>query len=465
MREKRKSLNELAAMCGMNIGLLINKSVEASFLMYFFNTVLGMGTEQASVINVFSSTIAIPASLFGGMMVSKYTLNTKKQYSMWLLVLSAALSVLRILCFVNYGLKNHNLLLLLYCLVFFLENFCEDSCSTALLAVISLMGVTEQRRSQLISARTLGTQLSSVIVSASLLPLMHFISPDNASFGFLFVQIIYSVITLSGGIWLYFAAKGYEEESCECVDGGEKQISHKNLVSKNRKAKNELYYDEEISTEQSVSFKVLLLELKNNKALTFFVLTEMFRCSIHFFASMIIVYYCTYVFGDVATATLTMSISTGIGIAAPLFYPYLSKKCPPSVFYRLVIAGQFVVYLLVFFCGKEQYIFMVLYSAGVTFHHLGTCSALSLTGDISDQRERVSGHYVRGIVMTLYSVSFKLGKSLASLVLAAGFSLVGFSGHGTEAAGQIHVVMTMGAMILASLAGATVHFSRLEEKK
>ncbi len=263
-----------------------------------------------------------------------------------------------------------------------------------------------------------------------------------AAIGYSAFAGILSVLCFLGFYQLYMMAKPYDKPVPK-AEGTDKQ-----------QAENVSFLD---MVKSIISFPMLM-----------FLIAGILKIATYFAVTALSVYYYTYVLEDRAMLTLYLSLSTALMIGGSFITPFVSKLVGGSrnayIVGGVIYAGSM---LISYFSSSSALFFTILLSIGYIGYSFMHSAEAAVYSNLVDYTELKTGKDLKGFLMTLLSLSPKIGGVFQGLILGAGLTAIGFQAdHVTEQAiAGLPVLFALFPAVLLIIVIIAMLFYPLTDKK
>ena len=156
--------------------------------------------------------------------------------------------------------------------------------------------------------------------------------------------------------------------------------------------------------------------------------------STYFIITGLSTYYYTYVIGDKSMLTVFLSLSTFLMIGASFITPYLNKITKNL---RYTYITGLVIYATclgaAFFIGKSAMSFTVLMCLGYIGYAFSHSCEVALYSMVIDYAQWKNNKDLKPFMMSLFSLTPKIGTTVGSAILGFGLVAIGFSAENITA--------------------------------
>lgn len=251
---------------------------------------------------------------------------------------------------------------------------------------------------------------------------------------------ILSVLCFFGFYQLYMMAKPYDIP--ERTGGGKSGTSDVSVVE---------------MIKSVISYPMLM-----------FLIAGVLKIATYFSVTSLSVYYYTYVIGDNALLTVYLSLSTALMIGGAFLTPFVSKLVGGSrnayIIGGIIYGGS----MLISFLSQNNAVFFTILLAvgyiGYSFMHSAEAAVYS---NLVDYTLIKTGKDLKGFLMTLLSLSPKIGGIFQGVILGVGLSMIGFNADNVtqQAIEGLPVLFALFPAILLAIVIVAMLLYPLSDKK
>ena len=294
---------------------------------------------------------------------------------------------------------------------YILCNLAFNLAYSAFTGILPLMARTPNERVTFASARITCNSIGKFLFSLCAVTLVAWFGQGNDVQGYSLLALLVSVLMAFGFIQLFFVAKKYD------------------VIEKNTKAESEKAGDQySASIWEMIKFTI-------TKPFLLYLLAAVCKASMYFIVTGLAAYYYTYVIGDKTMLTVFLSLSTFLMIGGSFIAPFINRLCHGA---RNTFAVGISIYGiclgLAFFFGNTAISFTVLMCVGYVGYAFAHSSEAAFYTSVVDYTEWKRDKDLKPFMMTLFSLTPKIGTAVGSAVLGFGLVAIGFDANAVTAA-------------------------------
>lgn len=446
MSEKKSTYSGLAWRYGMTNGFsTLLTTVAATYWALFLTGAVGMEPAMMATILSISSTVDLISIPVCGVVMQKVRIGGGKWgiFRPWLLAGGIIAAACRWLSFTDIGLSGTASAIWfggMYIICYLAFNLAYS----AFTGILPLMAKDPSDRVSFASARTTCNSIGKFVFSLTSVALVGFFGQGNDAKGYSMLAALISVLVMIGFVQLFFAAKPYDVLSTN--------------TDNTKGAKKDQY---------SASFWEML-KFTITKPFLLYLLGSVCKGTIYFIITALAPYYYSYVVGDKSMLTVYLSASTFLMIGGSFIAPYVSKLCKGS---RNTFAAGIAIYGaclgLAYFCGANATMFTIFMCVGYVGYSIAHASEAALYSCVVDYTEWKHDKDLKPFMMTLFSLTPKIGTTVGSMVFGFGLVAIGFNKDNVtaEAANGIRMLLSGLPAILAALSVVFMALCPLSDQK
>lgn len=411
----------------------IGIAVPTSYATIFFTDHLMISAGVVATLLLVARIVDFAVSLTAGAVVQKSNLKWGK-YRSWLLILRWVILLGCIFQFANTSSLPLPVRLIVVTLGYFMLHFSMNFVSLSQFGILaSMAGTSMVDRNRLAARSAQAGTLGRIFTSASIIPIITFLTPHLGSNAYLAVAAPFALVYVLGVGIIAKAAEPYDNSETSQQSRG-----------------------------PAVTAKDMIDSVVTNKQLLVVVLTNTLS-GIGGQASMgIAAYYFMYVLGNFTLMALSMTISTVFGFFAALVGPTIGRKFGKK---RAMVAGMLlnaVVSLgITFFAGYSVVIYIALTCLRSIAMYTYMCFGQNYVLDAAEYGYYQTGKDSRTVAMSMNNIPIKIGFALGGALGTFGLSLIGYQAGMTATPEFIKSFMWIFGGIPAVLylaASMTMHF-------
>ena len=337
-------------------------------------------------------------SLTAGAIVQKSNLKWDK-YRSWLLILRWTIFAGCILQFVNTSTLPLPVRLVTVTLGYFLLHFSMNFVSLAQFGILAVMaGTSMEDRNRLAARSAQAGTIGGIITSATIIPLINFLTPHVGSNAYLIVAASFALLFVLGVEVISRAAAPYDNPETSQHSGG-----------------------------PAVTVKDMIDSVVTNKQLLILVLTNTLSMIAGQVSMGIATYYFMYVVGNFTLMALSMTISTVFGFFASLIGPTIGNKLGKK---RAMVFGLFtnavISLLIALFADSSVVIYIVLGCFRSIAMYSYMCFGQNYVLDAAEYGYYKTGKDSRTVAMSMGNIPIKIGFALGGALGTYGLSMIGY---------------------------------------
>lgn len=381
-------------------------TVAATYWALFLTDAVSLETALMATILTISSTVDLISIPLCAIILQKAKFKKGGKFRPWLLIGGVGAALFRWLSFTDLGLSSGGQAVWFagtYVLTYIFFNLAYS----AFTGLLPVMAKTPEDRVSFSSGRVTFNSIGKFLFSLSSVFLISaFGKGHSESFGYSAFALLIAFLVVLGFVQLFFAAK--KDDVIEVYEDQSKQGSKK--VDQ---------YDASIweMIKYTISKPFLLYLLSSAcKGTTYFIIVGLAG------------YYYTYVIGDKSMFTVYLTASTFLMICGSFFTPFISKLVKGS-------RNTFIIGILLygiclgsaFFFGKTGMSFTIIMCLGYIGYSIAHASEVAVYSTVVDYTKWKYKKDLKPFMMTLFSLTPKIGTAIGSAVLGFGLVAVGFS--------------------------------------
>lgn len=375
------------------------------YLLYFYTNVMHLNAAAVSVMFLVTKVFDGVTDLIVGFLIDKT--NTKWGKSRpWILFGAIPFGVTSVLAFSVPNISQTGMLIYAY-VTYILLSTSYTVVNIPMASILPALSEDANERTVLASCRTFFSSIGSTVVSAFALTLVDKFGNGNEALGFRIVMMIFGVI----GCLVFFF----------CFFNTRERVT---------------------ITSEKVSLKANILCLIHNKPWRLFALNIIWLFGGLIIQSSAVIYYFTYVVGNVALVQIVATITTLVPIVTNLCAPFLVKLTTKR---NLMTAGSLVQIgglLMIFFGGTNVPVLIIGAVIGAAGYGLRGSMHFAMQPDPVDYGEWKSGVNTAGTLSAVNGFIGKVGMAVASSVGAALLAAGGFDANAAVQASSAQTAIT-----------------------
>lgn len=419
-------------------------TVASTYWAIFLTGSVGMSTAMmASILTICSTADLISLPICGAVMQKVRLANGKYGiFRPWLIIGGVLAALLRWLSFTDIGLTGTAQAIwfggaYILCYLFFNLSY------SAYTGILPLMAKGSDRVA-FASARVTCNSAGKFLFSISSVTLVSLFGQGNDARGYSLLAALIAVLTAAGFIQLFLGSKEYDvlQTGAPSADGKKKDQYDVSLW-------------EMIKCTITLPFVLYLLGA-SCKAAMYFVITGLSP------------YYYNYVVGDKSMLTVFMSASTFLMIGTSFVTPYVSKIFKGSRnTYVAGIIGYGACLALAYFSGANAVAFTIFLSVGYVGYAIAHSAEVAFYSAIVDYTQWKHNRDLKPFMMTLFSLTPKIGTTVGSAILGFGLVAIGFDAKNVtpEAANGIRMLISGLPAVLAACCAVVCMICPMSEKR
>jgi len=443
MEKKRFTYNVTTVRYGLtNFASSLVTSMASTFFAVFLTDAIGLSAALMGVIISISGlvdTISVPIV---GVFIQKANFKTGK-FRPWILWGGVACAIFSWLRFTDIGVSVNMQGIYygaLYSICYIAFNFAYSG-YTGLLPVLSK---SPADRVALSSCRIQFNSLSKFVLGLVAVSLITFFGggDKNSAAGYSGFAALLGVIVFLGFIQLFFLVKPHDRPDETAVAKGRKSSSNVSILD--------------------------MLKSILNIPMALFLVAGILKIGTFFSVNAIAAYYYDYVIGDRSMLTVFLSLSTLLMFVGSTLTPFLAKAVKGA---RNVYILGGIIYgsamLISYLFGKSALGFTIFMSLGYTGYSMMHASEAAVYSTLVDYTLFKTNKDIKGFLMSVFTLSPKLGSVLQGVFLGVGLTAIGFVANNvTEQAIQgIPALMSLLPAIMMGICVVAMLLFPLTDKK
>ena len=433
-------ISELAALLVANLSTL-------QFSFYITDVLLVAPIVMGTVL-IITRSFDIATILLSSIVEERMNLKWGK-YRSWLLLMIPLATVVGIIQYSGIGsTTNTKLIISAVCYVLFFGFF--NFGRTAQMALLNTIGSTPEERAMLSARKAQFGQLSSLILSATFIPLVLFFSgaktnTDITGIGFFLAVVIFQVVYFAGQMGLFKGSKPYDLP----VNGE---------------------VDKEMLKKQKLTGKEMLEQIFKNPPLLLMLIAETCKNIANTLVLGSVIYYFKVVAQDLTLQPIfatALSIAGFFGaiVAGQFFVKKFGKKNTYAIGFALSALGILIARL---FAGDNTILFIAIMCVAWFFFTSIFTTGPAMFGDCVEYGKYKIGKEARAFIMGLYTLPIKIGVLIAGGLSGFLLASVGYTSDVTVTSplqtGLFNIVTLAPAIVLA-IGFVCAMFYSLTEKR
>jgi len=417
-------------------------TVASTYWALFLTSAVGIETAIMATILTISSTVDLISIPVCGVVLQKTKFKKGGKFRPWLIIGGIGAALLRWLSFTDIGLTGAGQAVWFagtYILTYLFFNLAYS----AFTGLLPVMAKTPEDRVSFSSARVMCNSVGKFLFSLTSVALINFFGKSSEAAGYSLFALLITVLVIIGFGQLFLGTKEYDVIETVVVKGGKSKDQY------------------------SASFWEMI-KYTISKPFLLYLLGSACKGTTYFIIVGLASYYYKYVIGNMNMLTVYLTASTFLMIGGSFLTPFISKLFKGS-------RNTFVIGVLIyglclgsaFFFGKTGTSFtiiMCLAYIGYSFAHAAEVAVYSFVVDYTKWK---SGKDLKPFMMTLFSLTPKIGTTIGSAVLGFGLVAVGFDKTNVtaEAANGIKVLFSALPSVIAIIGAAAMLLCPLSSKK
>lgn len=394
-------------------------TVASTYWALYLTGAVGMSSAMMASILTASSMADLISVPICGVVMQKVRISNGKYgiFRPWLLIGGVGAALFRWLSFTDVGLTGTAQALwfggaYILCYVFFNLGY------SAFTGILPLMAKGEDRVA-FASARVTCNSIGKFLFSLTSVTLVSLFGQGDDVKGYSILAAVIAILVAGGFAQLYFGAKDYDVATTESAGTGKKDQYSASLW-------------EMVKCTVTVPF-LLYLVGASCKGAMYFIVTGLSP------------YYYNYVVGDKSMLTVFMSASTFLMIFSAYLTPYVNKIFKGS---RNTYVAGIAVYggclALAYFSGANATVFTIFLSIGYVGYAVAHASEAAFYTGIVDYTQWKHDKDLKPFMMTLFSLTPKIGTTVGSAIMGFGLVAVGFDAANvtTAAANGVRLLLS-----------------------
>ena len=380
-------------------------TVATTFWALFLTSAVGLETAMMATILTLSSTVDLISIPLCGFILQKAKFKKGGKFRPWLLIGGIGAALLRWLSFTDLGLSTGGQAIWFtgtYVLTYVFFNLAYS----AFTGLLPVMAKNPQDRVSFASARVTFNSIGKFLFSLTSVGLIGAFSRfENDPRGYSIFALVIAVLVIFGFVQLFFAAKKDDviEVYTDTTKEGSKQVDQY-----------------QASVWEMIKFTI-------TKPFLLYLLSSACKGTTYFIITGLAAYYYTYVVGNKGMLTVYLTASTFLMICGAFITPFVSKLLKGSR--NTFIFGNLLYGLCLgsaYFFGKTAVSFTVIMCLGYLGYAFAHASEVAVYSTVVDYTKWKNRKDLKPFMMTLFSLTPKIGTTIGSAVLGFGLVAVGF---------------------------------------
>lgn len=418
--------------------------IATTYWSIFLTGAVGLETAAMAVIMSASSFVDLISIPICGIILQKTRIKGGKYgiFRPWLLIGGVLAALFRWLSFTDLGLTGIGSAIWFggtYILAYVAFNMAFSAFS----GILPLMAKTPGERVAFASARTTCNSIGKFIFSLTSVTLISVFGQGNDARGYCALAGLIAVVVIFGFAQLYVASKNYDIVDTTLSSGNGKKDEYS------------------VSIWEMIKFTI-------SKPFLLFLLGSVCKGSIFFIITGLAPYFYSYVVGDKSMLTWYMSASTFLMIGGSFLTPYANKLFRST---RNTFAAGIAIYglclILAYFLGTTAVNFTVFLSIGYVGYAIAHASEIALYSAVVDYTQWKHDRNLKPFMMTLFSLTPKIGTVVGTAVMGFGLVAIGFDQANVtaQAADGIRILLSGLPAALAVLSVLAMSLFPLTDKR
>jgi len=375
-------------------------TVANTYWSVFLVSAVGLETAAMAWILSIGSIVDMVSVPIVGIVMQKVNFKKGGKLRPWLVIAGVAAALFRWLSFTDLGLTGTGAAIWFagtYILTYIMFNLAYS----AFTGILPMMAKDPVDRVAYASTRTLCNSIGKFLFSITSVGLIAFFGNGNESRGYSLFVLLIAVLVIFGFVQLFFATREVDISEPQGSDGKKKG-----------------------------QYDVTLWEMIKNtvsKPFLIYLLGSSCKSAAYMIVTALTTYYYTYVIGDKSMLTWFLTASTFMMIGGSFATPYISRivKGARNTFITgIAIYGACMG--LAFFLGDTAVTFTVLMSVGYIGYSMAHATEVAMYSMVVDYSKWKSGKDLKPFMMSLFSLTPKIGMTIGSAVVGFGLVAVGF---------------------------------------
>lgn len=411
--------------------------METTFFIFFLTNVAMLSTASMTKVTSFGSTFIAISTLLFGILIQKANFKAGK-YRPWLVITAVLMFFGRCMQFTTPGFGEAGLIIW-FMIGYLIANFAFSGWMTSYIALIPAIATETQERTQLNSMRNIGNSVGQFLFSSLAVTLIGWFSVSSEKGGYSTMGILTAVFTLVAMIIAMRATKTVPDKAASTTTEDDK----------NKVGLLEM-------------LKYAFININSIKFILFFLCMTAASMINNFTAA----YYYEYVANSTGLLTLYLSLSTLFSIGGAFFSPFFCKLVKGSrnaTAYGMIIYGA--CFVLAFFLKGNAVMFTIMLSIAYCMWAVVNTSNLAVWTGVVEYTQLKSGKDLRGFMMSIWSLTVKIGIILATTTLGLSLGAIGFEAKNVTASAiaGIPIVVVLIPAIFAVVGGLIARTIQLND--
>ncbi len=417
-------------------------TVASTYWSLFLTSAVGIETAIMATILTVSSTVDLISIPICGVVLQKVRFKKGGKFRPWLVIGGVGAALLRWLSFTNLGLTGAGQAIW-FAGTYILSYLFFNLAYSAFTGILPVMAKTPNERVAYASSRVTWNSVGKFLFSLTSVGLIKFFGKTSEATGYSMLALIISILVVIGFVQLFMGTKKYDViETVESAGGKTKD-----------------QYD--ASIWEMIKYTI-------TKPFVLYLIGSACKGTTYFIITGLAAYYYRYVVADMNMLTVYLTASTFLMIGGSFLTPYVSKLFKGSrntfvvgvLFYGLFLGSAY-------FFGKSAVTFTVIMCLAFVFYSFAHSAEVAVYSYVVDYTKWKTGKDLKPFMMTLFSLTPKIGTTIGAAVLGYGLVAVGFNKAKVtpQAVAGIKALFSALPAIIAIIGAAAMLLCPLAEKK
>lgn len=422
MSSERVKLKEKISYGGGSFGLGILTVLSSMYLMYFYTDVVGLTVGSVGIIMMIAGIVDAVSDIIMGIIIDKTNTRWGKARP-YLLFMTIPFAISGILLFYSPNLSQTGKFI--YALITYsVFTLAYTSFGIPLGSMLASLSDKNEDRLSFNMFSTIGSNISQFIIASLALMLVGLLGKNNQANGFLYVSILFAIISIIAGF----------------------------ICFKNTKERIILKQDKFTIKDMKVAITT------NLPWLMAFAMT-LFSFTGNVVRTQSTIYFAQYYLQNISISSVLLTIPTVIAIPIAIVIPFIAKKFGKR---NIILVGCIISILgsVGMYISKTNIMMLIVMSV-ISSIGVGLVSGITtvLSADVIDYGEWKTGIRAQGVLYSLIGVGIKVSLSLSSLITTGILSMGGYEANVVQSQSAMNAISFNYIWLPAILFGATALIS------
>lgn len=416
-----------------------------NYLMLFYTDVVGLAATAISAIMLIARIWDAINDPMMGAIVDRTNTRWGK-FKPYIVIAPPFLALFNVLTFTAWPMKG--ITKAVVCLICYIGvGMVYTVLQVAINGLVNRLSNDSQIKMDIISIAQVGSSIVQTILGACAMPLILYFSKSEVANGrgYFWGTLVFSLISIPMFwfcAWTCKEVKNKKEDTTETIKPVKK--AEKQPLSKSIKA--------------LIKNKMLLISIFST-----------FIGAVGAIARMsMLTYYLIYVAGAYAVIAPTFTIISLMQMLGNLCLPFLTRKFGKITTFKLLLGGNAVTMLILFFAPKGSVVILLVLSAIYGFTNAGASICYGMTCDSIDYGEYEFGVRDDALAFSFMSLAVKCATAVTGSVGVLALAAVGYVAGAEQSAHTItgiNVIVNLIPAILVIISVMIMFFYKLDEKR